>query len=782
MSRFGSWTTRSGLPAFNYEADHTRLPEAEWDTLVAGASRRHWAGVGNRRLQVFADNEGTVSVLDEHEGLRWLCAADPSGTGISRIEADGGHWGTSFSERPEGPVPRRTFGPTWFETETESEDLRVTRTVLCPEGDVPWLLVRVQLRALRRRLVLRHIEEWALRPRFLNFVVAQAGNPDDDARLEANARLGVVYDVESAPNLVRARERRTAVGARPGSPPVVHGSPQVLVLESLDETPAVPEPELDPHPVLRLATDVELADGEQAELWFRFGVEDGPGPADPSGLLADSLVALRSRLPRATSREAPQAEREIPWHAALLTGGACADGVLGGHTLDQGSLYSLELGFNGLARDQLQHALPLVYSEPDLAFSVLRNTLAWGAPNGRLAYLIDGAKDVRSGATLGFLQQNERPSDLALWALWLAAELLAATGDDAQFEAPVPYHPSYQAEPASLYEHLRRCFRHLCDEIGLGSNGLLRIHTCDWSDSHVGDLRGYGLTLAALAEGGESVMNAGIAAWVLPVFAAVAERMGDSATAREARDFGASQREAVAGLWNGRWFPRALVGDLRLGDDMLFLEAQAWALISGAAQGSRAAELLTTIDETLRAGAPLGARRLWPVPDEGPPHVPGEGLRGGTWLALQAFLVWGAAKHDPSLACDEWRRMTLSNHTAAYPGIWEGTISGPDAYNSPESPRAGRTWGTRDAPFAMQAFPVNNLHAHGQPLFAYLRLLGVEPDADGALNVGGGERGAFESRVFRLAGDGHGSVESAGQVRIRSNHGDVAGGPGEVRW
>ena len=83
--------------------------------------------------------------------------------------------------------------------------------------------------------------------------------------------------------------------------------------------------------------------------------------------MAASLDALRARLPVAEAEQAPEAAREIPWHAALLTGGLCRDRRIGGHTLNQSSAYQFVVGFNGAARDPLQHALPLVYVEPDAA-------------------------------------------------------------------------------------------------------------------------------------------------------------------------------------------------------------------------------------------------------------------------------------------------------------------------------------------------------------------------------------------------------------------------------
>ena len=55
--------------------------------------------------------------------------------------------------------------------------------------------------------------------------------------------------------------------------------------------------------------------------------------------------------------------------------------------LDQGSQYRYAGGFEGAARDPLQHALPLVLMAPERAASVLRMALsqlvpkaAWGAP------------------------------------------------------------------------------------------------------------------------------------------------------------------------------------------------------------------------------------------------------------------------------------------------------------------------------------------------------------------------------------------------------------------
>jgi hypothetical protein len=81
----------------------------------------------------------------------------------------------------------------------------------------------------------------------------------------------------------------------------------------------------------------------------------------------------------------------------------------------------------------------------------------------------------------------------------------------------------------------------------------------------------------------------------------------------------------------------------------------------------------------------------------------------------------------------------------------------------------------------MQAYPVANLHSHAQPILAYLRLLGVQPDASGRLHVGGGG-GAFRSPVFSANADGSGSLRTTGPTEIVTAGGRTVGGTGLIVW
>lgn len=167
VSLYGQWVTRAGQPAFAYDGDQDTLPEAEWDPTVGPRTRRHWVLVGNEAIRLQAANDGTVALFDEGDGLRWLTAPDPAGTGVSILHDGDAVWGTGYEQRAGGAPSLRTFGPTWFQVRDARAGLVLERTILCPEGALPWVLVHVRLSlapgAGGARDV-RHVERWALRP------------------------------------------------------------------------------------------------------------------------------------------------------------------------------------------------------------------------------------------------------------------------------------------------------------------------------------------------------------------------------------------------------------------------------------------------------------------------------------------------------------------------------------------------------------------------------------------------------------------------------------------
>ena len=146
-SKFGFWRVAEGLPEFVYTADHSDLEAARWDPLERPITDRHFHMLGNRAIQMQASNTGDIALFDESQQMRWLVYGDDSGgTGHSLItEPDGASWGSSWSRRPEGTVPSRIFGVNYFTVCAEFSGLSLRRTVTLPDGEYPWVLIKVDL-------------------------------------------------------------------------------------------------------------------------------------------------------------------------------------------------------------------------------------------------------------------------------------------------------------------------------------------------------------------------------------------------------------------------------------------------------------------------------------------------------------------------------------------------------------------------------------------------------------------------------------------------------------
>ena len=79
------------------------------------------------------------------------------------------------------------------------------------------------------------------------------------------------------------------------------------------------------------------------------------------------------------------------------------------------------MGFQGAARDPLQHALPFIFSDPEIVRGIIRYTLKEIQPDGSIPYGIVG-----SGVPMPVIF---RPSDQDMWLLWLVSEYVLATRD-----------------------------------------------------------------------------------------------------------------------------------------------------------------------------------------------------------------------------------------------------------------------------------------------------------------------------------------------------------------
>lgn len=745
---FGEWIDADGLPALRYTLDQRSDPRAPYTIREGVESTRHWHHIGNDATAAIAANDGWVQLFDFSHGPRWMNLWEPEqgryGGGFGYVYEDGVVIPTLYLDADSAAETERVFGTGYYDTRLRAHELEIDRRVLLPFGGATWLLSRVTLRNLSDRpRNIRHFEYWDVNPRWLAF------GASDEVRAEAAQTLE--YDVRASLDGLSAIEQQTADAGplrNPGLPRVPPEPGPTLSLRPLGDT-RVDGFDTNPErffgaggrgrpdavaagactqstdtrrPCFVYQSDLEIAPGSEVTLSFAYGYtyrERELVPLDPLQEEQRTLDAWHSWLPKFSIEDEPDLARELTWHAYYTRASAFYDAYFERRTIPQGFWYLYGSGFNAGLRDSVQHALPLVYFEPELAKDVLLSVLGQQDANGHFPYSITGY-----GIAYDFIWQ---PGDHDIWALWLASEYVLATRDLGLLDEALDYYPPRTGRTASVWEHLSLAYRQLVDVVGVGARGLLHARNADWNDALVFEAAPDD-TLAFIRDG-ESTLASAFAAWVLPRFASVARERGDDAFAEEIDAFATGLRDRLRDFWTGRWFARAILPDGKLyGTDRLHLEPQPWAILAGVTDDAQTETLLDEIDARLRDGSPLGARLH---SEEGGDQPSGESTQGGVWLSINHTLVWAAARARPALAWDEFLRNTLQTHTATYPGVWVGAWSGPDAYNSDWSSRPGWTWDLPALNVYGQIWPIQNVHTHSQPLLSFLRLAGVEPIAGG---------------------------------------------------
>ncbi len=408
--------------------------------------------------------------------------------------------------------------------------------------------------------------------------------------------------------------------------------------------------------------------------------------------------------------------RELKWHSYYLQAGSIYSEYFNRYFVDQGSAYGYIHGASGAPRDWAFFSVPLTYLRPDLAREMLLFLCQLqNRKTGKLPYTLAG-NGKATGAGV-----HSWSSDLDLFFLYAFSEYLGATFDTAILEEEVPFRDMDFSYKANVLEHIKKSFLHLTESIGTGKHGLIRCGTGDWNDAFLAFSSFPPLTMLR----GESVLNSALAVLVLPEIAQWIASY-DSQLAESMKNFAQQQKQALQSLWNGKWFPRGYVGigNKRLGDNHIFLDVQPFTILANVLNEEQKQILLRAIKEKCVDTQPFGATCLVP-PMKGRFLEPGSDTNGGSWYAINAWLTWAWGQCNPQEAWNFFLKNTLFTHADAYPHIWYGIWSGPDAYNSAEHPRAGETFCLNFTP--MTQFPVMNMNCHAGILYSALKLFGLCP-------------------------------------------------------
>jgi len=364
-------------------------------------------------------------------------------------------------------------------------------------------------------------------------------------------------------------------------------------------------------------------------------------------------------------------------------------------------------GWNGY-RDIVQHGMGVVSHSPARTREIILEAMTYKYSNGL--------------ALRGWNPVDEKAySDSALWLIYTVTAYLKETGDLALLDLVVPY---YDKGEDTVMAHLEAALSFL--DRNRGAHDLCLIKFGDWNDS---------LTAIGKEGRGESVWLSMAYARALGETIELCRFLGQS----EKADAYAGRRENMISAinthaWDGDWYIRCFddqgrpVGSKENEQGKIFLNAQSWSMICGAATPEKAGKVLAACDEMLLTD--MGYQLLTPTFLKYDPHIgrisalePGVAENGTIYSHGNVFMMWALLLYGMGdKAYDTFKRITpcyVSGETDPKhncpPYIYTNGYYGPEHGNNKY--QMEYTWMTGSVPWFYRA------------VVSYM--LGVRPEYDG---------------------------------------------------
>lgn len=435
-------------------------------------------------------------------------------------------------------------------------------------------------------------------------------------------------------------------------------------------------------------------------------LESGKKVFEPISSFADDWSKVIPDFPKETDEDL---KRELRWHAYNLEAMATYSEFYDETKIPQGTIYDYDWGQHASARDNFQHALPLVYYNPKLAKSVLRYMLKRTTAFGeiRLVEMGNGYAD------------NERyfTSDQQLYYFLLLSEYLRVTKDYEFLNEKITPYPVNNQQEMTVASLTEKCFLFLRDTIGTGSHGLVKLLNSDWNDTVYYIEK---VPYCMIFFTGESHMNS---AMVLSIFQVLIKELKNVPTLNKLTESMELYRSKIfTAFFNDlgqRIFPKRMYFNNKpYGEENMFLEPQGFTLQIDEFPIEKKKALYEEMKKRVYKGEKLGAREqeIPEFEDEG--YDKGSRENGGFWWALNGPTVIGVSKFDKTEANKLLKQMTLDNFSKKFPEYWSAYWSAADNQESSLIPEEGLP----DQSLEYWSIPVYCAHPHAWILYCYYKI------------------------------------------------------------